>query len=105
MEPPLFPIVFWCNAPEAGLIGAVSLFKFRRIKHLVVAAIRELVVLRSLPLMNGFEKRVSLTGDRGFESFSLQRGVYCEPDFGGASQSRVSTSVRAKGIASVLVPG
>ena len=39
MEPPSFPIVFWCKAPEAGLIGAVSLFKFRRIKHLAVAAI------------------------------------------------------------------
>jgi hypothetical protein len=49
MEPPLFPIVFWCNAPEAGLIGAVSLFKFRRIKHLIVAAITELVVRRALP--------------------------------------------------------
>jgi pimeloyl-ACP methyl ester carboxylesterase len=24
---------------------------------------------------------VSATGDRGFESFSLQRGVTCEPDF------------------------
>jgi crotonobetainyl-CoA:carnitine CoA-transferase CaiB-like acyl-CoA transferase len=32
MEPPLFPIVFWCNAREAGLIGAVSLFKFEIIK-------------------------------------------------------------------------
>jgi hypothetical protein len=49
MEPPLFPIVFWCNAPEAGLIGAVSLFKFRRIKHLIVAAITELVVRGALP--------------------------------------------------------
>ena len=49
MEPPLFPIVFWCNAREAGLIGAVSLFKFRRIKHLIVAAITELVLRRALP--------------------------------------------------------
>jgi hypothetical protein len=49
MEPPLFPIVFWCNAPEVGLIGAVSLFKFCRIKHLIVAAITELVVRRALP--------------------------------------------------------
>jgi hypothetical protein len=32
-------------------------------------------VHRALPLMSGFEKRVSLTGDRGFESISLQRGV------------------------------
>src|SRR5712671_195537 len=39
MGPLLFPTVFWCDAPEAGLIGAVSLFKFRYIKHLVVAAI------------------------------------------------------------------
>jgi hypothetical protein len=39
MGPLLFPTVFWCDAPEAGLIGAVSLFKFRRIKHLVVATI------------------------------------------------------------------
>src|SRR6267154_915458 len=39
MWPLLFPTVFWCDAPEAGLIGAVSLFKFRQIKHLVVAAI------------------------------------------------------------------
>ena len=31
--------------------------------------------------MSGFEKKVSLTGDRGFESFSLQRGVGCELDF------------------------
>jgi hypothetical protein len=74
MEPPLFPIVFWCNAPEAGLVGAVSLFKFRRIKHLIVAAITELVVRRALPFMSGFEKKVSLTGDRWFESTSLQRG-------------------------------
>src|SRR6266436_2810051 len=26
---------------------------------------------------------ILLTGDRGFESFSLQRGVCCEPDFPG----------------------
>jgi hypothetical protein len=66
MGPPIFPTVFWCDAPEAGLNGAVSLFKSRRIKHLVVAAITELVVHCALPLMSGFEKRVSLTGDRGF---------------------------------------
>jgi hypothetical protein len=47
MGPPLFPTVFWCDAPEAGLVGAVFLFKFRRIKHLVVAAITELVVRRA----------------------------------------------------------
>jgi hypothetical protein len=58
MEPPLFPIVFWCNAPEAGLIGAVSLFKFRRIKHLAVAAITELVVRRVLP----FDERILTDG-------------------------------------------
>jgi hypothetical protein len=58
MEPPLFPIVFWCNAPEAGLIGAVSLFKFRRIKHLAVAAITELVVRRVLP----FDERILKEG-------------------------------------------
>jgi membrane protein YqaA with SNARE-associated domain len=40
---------FLCNAPEAGLIGAVFLFKFRRIKYLIVAAITELVVRRALP--------------------------------------------------------
>jgi hypothetical protein len=28
--------------------------------------------------MTGFEKRVSLTGDRGFESISLRRRVRCE---------------------------
>ena len=65
MGPPLSPTVFWCDAPEAGLIGAVSLFKFRRIKHLVVAAITELVVRRALPLMSAFEKRDSLTGTEG----------------------------------------
>jgi hypothetical protein len=27
----------------------------------------------------GLEKALSLTGDRGFESSSLQRGVWCEP--------------------------
>ena len=59
MGPPLFPTVFWCNAPEAGLIGAVSLFKFRHIKHLVVAAI-----ILDYPWS-------LLRGDRGFESFSL----------------------------------
>jgi len=35
------------RCPEAGLVGAVFLFKFRRIKHLVVAAITELVVRRA----------------------------------------------------------
>ena len=49
MEPALFPIVFLCNASEAGLIGAVFLFKFRRIKYLIVVAITELVVRRALP--------------------------------------------------------
>jgi hypothetical protein len=51
-------------------------------------------VHRSLPLMSGFEKRISLTGDRGFEShrahvegdrgfesISLHRRVLCELDF------------------------
>jgi hypothetical protein len=51
---------------EARLIGAVSLLKPRRIKHLVVAVI-------TLPLKSGFEKRVSLTRDRGFGFFSLRR--------------------------------
>jgi hypothetical protein len=73
---PYFQQFFGALPREAGLIGAVSLFKFRRIKHLVVAAITELVVHRALPLMSGFEKRVSLTGDRGFESFSLRQRVY-----------------------------
>src|ERR1700730_5834226 len=57
MGPPLFPTVFWCDAPEAGLIGAVSLFKFRRIKHLVVAAITEFVVPRAAPLDERIRKR------------------------------------------------
>jgi hypothetical protein len=39
---------FFVQCPEAGLIGAVSLFKFRRIKYLVVAVITELVVRRAL---------------------------------------------------------
>src|SRR5712671_4240796 len=67
MGPLLFPTVFWCDAPEAGLIGAVSLFKFRRIKHLVVGDDHP-----RLPM-------VPFTGDRGFESISLQRRVRCEP--------------------------
>src|ERR1700732_2870531 len=57
MGPPLFPTVFWCDTPEAGLIGAVSLFKFRRIKHLVVAAITEFVVPRAAPLDERIRKR------------------------------------------------
>jgi len=65
MESPLFPIVFWCNAREASLIGAVSLFKFRHIEHLVVAAITELVVHRAQPLMSRFENRVSPRGTEG----------------------------------------
>jgi len=65
MESPLFPIVFWCNAREASLIGAVSLFKFRHIEHLVVAAITALVVHRALPLMSRFENRVSPRGTEG----------------------------------------
>ena len=81
MGPPLFPTVFWCDAPEAGLIGAVSLFKFRRIKHLVVAAITEFVVPRAAPLDERIRKDGSLTGDRGFESFSLQRRVGLWRDF------------------------
>ena len=32
---------------------------------------------------DGIANRDSLTGDRGFESISLQRGVYCDPDFRG----------------------
>src|SRR5258705_11779026 len=65
MESPLFPIVFWCNAREASLIGTVSLFKFRHIEHLVVAAITALVVHRALPLMSRFENRVSPRGTEG----------------------------------------
>jgi hypothetical protein len=38
-------------------------------------------------LMSGFEKRASLTGDRGFESFFLQRGVRCEPGCRGQMPS------------------
>jgi len=34
---------------QCGLIGAVSLLKSRRIKHLIVAATTELVVRRALP--------------------------------------------------------
>src|SRR5580693_7630181 len=90
MEPRLFPIVFWCNAPEAGLIGAVSLFKFRRIKHLSLRRSQSSLCAARCHLMSGFEKKVSLTGtegsnpspltgDRGFESFSLQERVTCEP--------------------------
>jgi hypothetical protein len=87
MESPLFPIVFWCNAREAGLIGAVSLFKFRHIEHLVVAAITELVVHRALPLMSRFENRVSPRGTEGSnpspssgESATNQsRGVWRNP--------------------------
>jgi hypothetical protein len=30
---------------------------------------------------DGIANRDSLTGDRGFESISLQRRVHCEPDF------------------------
>jgi hypothetical protein len=30
---------------------------------------------------DGIANRDSLTGDRGFESISLQRRVFCEPDF------------------------
>jgi hypothetical protein len=54
MGPPLFPTVFLCDAPEASLIRAVSLFKFRRVKHLAVATITELVGHRALPFMSGF---------------------------------------------------
>jgi hypothetical protein len=68
---------FWCNAREASLLGAVSLFKFRHIEHLVVAAITEFVVHRALPLMSRFEKQGLSTGDRWF-SISLQRRV-CKP--------------------------
>ena len=75
---PYFQQFFGAMPPKPASFGAVSLFKFRRIEHLVVAAITELVVHRALPLMSGFEKRVSLTGDRGFESGSLQ-GRVCEP--------------------------
>jgi len=70
------PFLFFDTMPcEASLIGAISLFKPRRIKHLIVAAITELVayVPHEQPLNSGFERRVSLAGDRGFESFSLQR--------------------------------
>src|SRR6267154_1890463 len=80
MGPPLFPTVFWCDAPEAGLIGAGSLYNFRRIKHLVVAEITEFVVPRAAPLDERIRKDGSLTGDRGFESFSLHRRVACEPE-------------------------
>jgi hypothetical protein len=41
---PYFQQVFGGIPDEAGLVGAVSLFKPGRIKHLVVAAITELVV-------------------------------------------------------------
>jgi hypothetical protein len=37
------------QCPEAGLIGAVSLFKFAASSNLIVAAITELVVRRALP--------------------------------------------------------
>ena len=78
MEPPLFPIVFWCNAREAGLIGAVSLFKFRCIKHLVVAAITELAVHRALP---SDERMSLLRGTEGSYPSPSHHRVCCEADF------------------------
>jgi hypothetical protein len=39
------------------------------------------------------------TGDRGFESRSLQRGVYCEPNFRGRSPSMTVSVVFRSGIA------
>jgi hypothetical protein len=44
MGRPYFQQFFCAMSDEAGLIGAVSLFKPRRIKHLLVAAITERVV-------------------------------------------------------------
>ena len=67
MGPPLFPTVFWCDAPEAGLIGAVSLFKFRL--HQAPGRCSDHPRLPMVPF----------TGDRGSESVSLQRRVSCEP--------------------------
>src|SRR5690348_8655709 len=36
-------------------------------------------------------KPFSLTGDRGFESIPLQRGVTCEPDFRSVEVGRIAT--------------
>jgi hypothetical protein len=62
--------------------------------------------------MSGFEKKVSLTGDRGFESFSLQRRVFCEPDFlwsaltghFGCLRERIATSASRRLISAGLSP-
>jgi hypothetical protein len=71
---------------EAGLIGAVSLSKPRRIEHLVVAAI-------TLPLKSGFEKRVSLTRDRGFQSFPRGRDFFdCQDEHRWVRHPRASVS-------------
>jgi hypothetical protein len=44
--------------PKPASLAPSPLFKFRRITHLVVAAITELVVHGALPLMSGFEKSI-----------------------------------------------
>ena len=44
--------------------------------------------------MSGFEKKVSLTGDRGFESISLHRRVTCEPGFLGEERLPLSADWR-----------
>ena len=59
--------------PKPASLAPSPLFKFRRIKHLVVAAITEFVVPRAAPLDERIRKDGSLTGDRGFESFSLHQ--------------------------------
>jgi len=56
---------------EAGLIGAVSLFKPRRIKHLVVArddGARCAHMPHALPLKSEFETKISLTKNQRFGS-------------------------------------
>src|SRR5712672_1249304 len=81
MGPPLFPTVFWCDAPKPASMAPSPCLNLAASSTWSLRRITELVVHRALPLMSGFEKRVSLKGDRGFESISLQRRVHREPDF------------------------
>lgn len=65
---------------EAGLIGAISLFKPRRIKHLVVAAITELVEVRHALL--------------AVEGIFLLRGTWLRRGLGGRTEIRPAPRAR-----------
>jgi len=64
---------FLCEISEAGLIAPSPCLNFAASSTWSLRRSQSSLCTARCHLMSGFEKKVSLTGDRGFESVSLQR--------------------------------